>query len=611
MASEGVRHCTRISSGWSAAVAVCLIVGFLGLYHLNGDFLPGHDATPNIRLALNVLEGHGLSFTPAQAPSMYQWVASRAGKSHVVPIDSWDQAINGRSVESGSRFTREADRPRTWGAAYRQGWVRLKGPEYYLVPSVDPPHRGYVNQYGPGAGLTALPFFASCSLFVSDLAGNKAMVWYIGKFVAAFCVAVSVAAVFGALLPLVGRRHALAIAVAYGVGTCAWSVSSQTLWQSGPNVMYLALAACCLVRVERSDWWAIGCGIATACGVLCRPTSAVVAIVLAAYFIALAIGRWSRRSSIVLNMFRNEKGDGANLPERPGGCFARISSVPFFVARFRQHDTSEHVVVKAARPLFFYILAGLPFAVALGYYNWYYLGSPFTFGQTVAGARIAEMKLGNPDPWQGSFWEGFYGLLVSPSRGMLVYSPVLIFGFWGLVECWRRRQFRALRPLGVAAALILLMQAKWFDWHGGWSFGYRLMVDTTPLLAVCAGAVAVQVSRQRVLKAVFAATLVWSVGVQVIGAYAYHVTGWNCREAQLVVLPDNAGSAVFLDPERAELYAAEHGGRRQSVRLDVDRKPFRGRLWSLRDSQLVYYAMHFRQSRQEKKRLIGSWLGPV
>jgi hypothetical protein len=46
-------------------------------------------------------------------------------------------------------------------------------------------------------------------------------------------------------------------------------------------------------------------------------------------------------ASVVLNMFRNEKGDGANLPERPGGCFAQISPVPFFVARFRQHDTSH------------------------------------------------------------------------------------------------------------------------------------------------------------------------------------------------------------------------------------------------------------------------------
>jgi hypothetical protein len=51
-------------------------------------------------------------------------------------------------------------------------------------------------------------------------------------------------------------------------------------------------------------------------------------------------------------MFHKEKGDGANLPERPGGCFAQISPVPFFGARFRQHDTSStqyiHLVLIAA-----------------------------------------------------------------------------------------------------------------------------------------------------------------------------------------------------------------------------------------------------------------------
>jgi hypothetical protein len=52
-------------------------------------------------------------------------------------------------------------------------------------------------------------------------------------------------------------------------------------------------------------------------------------------------GKSASPTSVVLNMFRKEKGDGANLPERPGGCFAQISPVPFFVARFRQHDASE------------------------------------------------------------------------------------------------------------------------------------------------------------------------------------------------------------------------------------------------------------------------------
>jgi ABC-2 type transport system permease protein len=56
-------------------------------------------------------------------------------------------------------------------------------------------------------------------------------------------------------------------------------------------------------------------------------------------------------------MFRNEKGDGANLPERPGGCFAQISPVPFFVADFvnmtlrRDRGTvvNRGLLLKAAR----------------------------------------------------------------------------------------------------------------------------------------------------------------------------------------------------------------------------------------------------------------------
>jgi hypothetical protein len=37
---------------------------------------------------------------------------------------------------------------------------------------------------------------------------------------------------------------------------------------------------------------------------------------------------------------RKEKGDGANLPERPGGCFAQISPVPFFL-----HDLGSETLV--------------------------------------------------------------------------------------------------------------------------------------------------------------------------------------------------------------------------------------------------------------------------
>jgi tetratricopeptide (TPR) repeat protein len=67
--------------------------------------------------------------------------------------------------------------------------------------------------------------------------------------------------------------------------------------------------------------------------------------VLLVYWLILRLFRRCS-SSVVLNMFRKEKGDGANLPERPGGCFAQISPVPFFRARSRQHDSRADLQVR-------------------------------------------------------------------------------------------------------------------------------------------------------------------------------------------------------------------------------------------------------------------------
>ena len=41
--------------------------------------------------------------------------------------------------------------------------------------------------------------------------------------------------------------------------------------------------------------------------------------------------------------------------------------------------------------------------------------------------------------------EGAYGLLVSPNRGLFIYTPVMIFAFWGAVQVWRQRSSPWLR----------------------------------------------------------------------------------------------------------------------------------------------------------------------
>ena len=132
-----------------------------------------------------------------------------------------------------------------------------------------------------------------------------------------------------------------------------------------------------------------------------------------------------------------------------------------------------------------------------------------------------------------------------------------------------------------------------------------------PMLAMCSAAIAPRVSRSRPLLILFLITLLWSASVQFIGAFAYNLRGWNNRE--VYVLTNKTGQTVHivLDRDEAETVARDAGLTLHEGNMDVDKKQFRRRLWSLRDSQLLYYVTNFRQARRDKKQMIRSWLQPL
>ena len=121
---------------------------------------------------------------------MFTWTLKTGGGDRVVRVRSWNQEAETPEGTAISSSPGSGAQRLTWGQLHSQGKLVLRQPEYYLVPSVDPGRRGYVNQYGPGAGLTALAPFALMSLFTEDLGSHTALLWYGGKFVAALCVAV-------------------------------------------------------------------------------------------------------------------------------------------------------------------------------------------------------------------------------------------------------------------------------------------------------------------------------------------------------------------------------------------------------------------------------------
>ncbi len=83
-----------------------------------------------------------------------------------------------------------------------------------------------------------------------------------------------------------------------------------------------------------------------------------------------------------------------------------------------------------------------------------------------------------------AFGEALAGHLISPARGLFIYSPVLLFALPGFVLAWRDRTERPLHLAYAAIVVLILIAISLFPaWWAGHSFGPRYMIDVLPFLA--------------------------------------------------------------------------------------------------------------------------------
>jgi hypothetical protein len=87
------------------------------------------------------------------------------------------------------------------------------------------------------------------------------------------------------------------------------------------------------------------------------------------------------------------------------------------------------------------------------------------------------------ETFSGIWLDGILGQLISPGRGLLVYSPILILSFVGLIPFFRRFRAEAVVTLSVIVGHLLLY-GKWFMWHGGYAWGPRFMIPTLAFWAM-------------------------------------------------------------------------------------------------------------------------------
>ena len=254
------------------------------------------------------------------------------------------------------------------------------------------------------------------------------------------------------------QTEALGVAVLYAFGTCVWSISAKALWQHGPVNFCFALGLLLQTKAVSmgdshtvSRWlYYIALGTTVGFAVHCRPS---------AVFVPICLGLWLL-AQLVAKLRHG----------RTGGA---------------QKGTPNVGPTGDAASLVAFVLGGAPWAAALGIYNLEHFGTVFASGQTLVSVEVAKSKTGSPDLWATPLFDGFATLMVSPSRGLLALSPWCIvpvaFAVWSLASACRQPDRAApatsvvgiLAPWAAAATIQAIFAFKWFDYYGGWCFGYR------------------------------------------------------------------------------------------------------------------------------------------
>ena len=184
------------------------------------------------------------------------------------------------------------------------------------------------------------------------------------------------------------------------------------------------------------------------------------------------------------------------------------------------------------RPLARAMIGLLPVLSIAAVYNLRFLGH--LAGGAPDRTRFWMATLGKDSLFSGSIGEGLAGLLVSPSRGLFVYSPIVLLGLVGAVASWRRRY-----APGMCASLIVVgvtvAYANFVVWWGGHGYGPRYLTDIALLLGLLIAighfSLTTQMAtndpgRRKSLRLGVAALLAYSVAIQIIGVLC-HPSSWT------------------------------------------------------------------------------------
>lgn len=149
--------------------------------------------------------------------------------------------------------------------------------------------------------------------------------------------------------------------------------------------------------------------------------------------------------------------------------------------------------------------------------------------------------------------EALAGTLISPSRGLFIFTPVFLFAGYGLYLSTRKAP---LSPRTLDAYLVAIIVLHWIvtcmfeDWGGAWSIGPRYFVDIIPFFTYfLIPVVGAWTPSGPVLKSAFVLAVLLSTLVQLHCSTSIDPWMWNGKPEALVQAPQRKwdwGDMQFL-----------------------------------------------------------------
>jgi hypothetical protein len=299
--------------------------------------------------------------------------------------------------------------------------------------------------------------------------------------VASLCVAIGVVA-FLLTCRAVSRGSAPWVAAAaLAFGSAAVSTWTRSLWSHGPAFCFLALAAFAALGRRGVGRWAFAGTAAAAFAVVCRPTAAPAAVVLAAVLVAQGVRRSKTDAGLAL------LGGGLVTSAWLGWSFDTWGSL-------------------------------LP-----GYYQANRL--------ELTGAQVTALM----------------GNLVSPSRGLLIYAPVVVLGLGApLVRPRPPAVFLIAWALGLLHVGVVSLFPHWW---GGHCYGARLPSDAVPFFLFAGLPVLERWLASRPLRVLVVALVAVSLAINLRGAIRSSTWQWNVEPRNVDDAPERVWD--WSDPQFA------------------------------------------------------------